>query len=373
MATGSPWKLPPESSSPVSAKTIGLSVAAFISTSTVARHVGRARRAPRRGPGGCSAGCRRPAPCRSRGATRGSALPASSVRRLRADAAWPGCGRAAWMRGSKATSVPLSASRVMAPEHVGGAREPPRLGQRQARDRGHELGAVDEGEAFLGLEHDGREAARPERVRARARRRPRGRAVAFADERQRQVGEGRQVAAGADAALRGDDGVDARVQHLDQELERLRAHAAEALGQHVRAQQHEGARLGLVERLAHARGVAAHQVQLELARAGSRGITHVGEVAEAGVDAVDDGAPRDRVVHDAARPRHRLARAAGASADGPARRGPPPRGPRASRLAPSSRRGARDRRRASCGIARDYSTRRSRGPCRECAVTIVAT
>jgi len=35
MATGSPWKLPPESSSPVSANTIGLSVAAFSSISTV--------------------------------------------------------------------------------------------------------------------------------------------------------------------------------------------------------------------------------------------------------------------------------------------------------------------------------------------------
>ncbi len=35
MATGSPWKLPPESSSPVSAKTIGLSVAAFSSMAIV--------------------------------------------------------------------------------------------------------------------------------------------------------------------------------------------------------------------------------------------------------------------------------------------------------------------------------------------------
>jgi hypothetical protein len=32
IATGSPWKLPPESSSPVSANTIGLSVAAFSAT-----------------------------------------------------------------------------------------------------------------------------------------------------------------------------------------------------------------------------------------------------------------------------------------------------------------------------------------------------
>ena len=35
MATGSPWKLPPESSSPVSANTIGLSVAAFSSMAIV--------------------------------------------------------------------------------------------------------------------------------------------------------------------------------------------------------------------------------------------------------------------------------------------------------------------------------------------------
>ena len=34
-ATGAPWKLPPESISPLSAKTMGLSVAALISMETV--------------------------------------------------------------------------------------------------------------------------------------------------------------------------------------------------------------------------------------------------------------------------------------------------------------------------------------------------
>ena len=80
-----------------------------------ARRRRRGRRGRRRGPAACSAGCRRPGPCRSPRCDSRSALPASSRRRLRAEAAWPGCGRAAWMRGSKATSVPCSASRVSAP------------------------------------------------------------------------------------------------------------------------------------------------------------------------------------------------------------------------------------------------------------------
>ena len=53
----------------VSAKTSGLSVAAFISRSTTAGDVASARRGACRGPAACSACCRRPAPWRSRRAT----------------------------------------------------------------------------------------------------------------------------------------------------------------------------------------------------------------------------------------------------------------------------------------------------------------
>ena len=73
-------------------------------------------------------------------------------------------------------------------------------------------------------------------------------ALALADEGEREVGEGRQVAARPDRALRGHDGVDAAVEQRDQQLEGLEADAGEALGQDVGAQQHERARLRLAQR-----------------------------------------------------------------------------------------------------------------------------
>ena len=267
----------------------------------------RARRAPRRAPAGCSAGCRRPAPCRSRGATRGARCPRAAGAGCRADACCPGCGRAAWMRGSKATSVPLSASRVSAP--TTSAVRASRHASASASPATAVMSCVPLMRArpsFASQGHRGEAGARS--ASATGPRRPSWHAVAFADQRQREVGEGRQVAAGPHGALRRDDGVDARVQHRDQEVEGLGPDAAEALGQHVRAQHHEGARLRLVQRLADAGGVAAHQVELELAQLVARD-DDVGEVAEAGVDAVDDLAARDRVVDHAARARDRLARA----------------------------------------------------------------
>ena len=113
-------------------------------------------------------------------------------------------------------------------DDVGRADEAAGLGHREAADRGHELRAVDEGEALLGLQHERREAGRAQRLgggQAPAA----DDALALADEREREVGEGREVAARADRALRGHDRVDAAVEHLDEPLEGLEAHAGEAL------------------------------------------------------------------------------------------------------------------------------------------------
>ena len=109
------------------------------------------------------------------------------------------------------------------------------------------------------------------------------------------MSEGGEIAAGPDRSLRGDERMDAAVQHLDQQLERLETHAREAARQHVRAQQHERARLRLAERCADAGRMRAKQVQLQLAQAVERN-PDVGEAAEAGRDAVDDGAASDGVV-----------------------------------------------------------------------------
>ena len=107
-----------------------------------------------------------------------------------------------------------------------------------------------------GAQRLGRRLAAARRARTRPRRRARAPGGRAAPGRR-----WRRPSPGA-----GTTGMHAAVEHRDEPLERLEPHAREALGQHVRAQQHERARLGLAERLADARGVAAHQVQLQLAQ-----------------------------------------------------------------------------------------------------------
>ena len=157
-------------------------------------------------------------------------------------------------------------------QHVRGAGQPLGLGEGEAGHRGHELRAVDEGEALLGLERDGGEAGGPERFRARERRAfVDGAAPSPATTSARWARGARSPLAPTDPG-EGTTGWTRAVQHRDQQVERLRADAAVALGQHVRAQQHERARLRLGERLADPRGVAAHEVQLELAQAVPRDV-----------------------------------------------------------------------------------------------------
>ena len=193
-----------------------------------------------------------------------------------------------------------------------------------------ELRAVDERQALLRLEHDGLE---PGAASACAGRHAPALedALALADERERQVGERGEIAARADRALRRDERVDAAVEQRDQALERLEPDAGVALGEHVGAQQHQRARLGLLERRADARGVRAHQVHLQLAQA-VVGDADLGEAAEAGGDAVDDVAARDRGVHDLSRGANGRAgesssasgRRSRATASSPARSSEPP-------------------------------------------------
>ena len=97
---------------------------------------------------------------------------------------------------------------MSAPDDVRAAGEAQRLGHGETAHRGHELGPVDEGEALLGLEDEGR---RPDRAQGLGAGQATALedALALADEGEREVGEGRQVPARPDRALRGHDGVDA--------------------------------------------------------------------------------------------------------------------------------------------------------------------
>ena len=151
---------------------------------------------------------------------------------------------------------------------VGGAREPLGAEQRQRRDRGGRLGAVDEREPFLGARAS--PAARPARASAaRAvehgrigrRRSPWPSPISTSDE----VRERREVAAGADRSAARHDRVDARVERVDQPVERRAPDAGVALREHVGAQRHHRAHRARRQRLADAGRVAAQQVALQLA------------------------------------------------------------------------------------------------------------
>jgi len=189
--------------------------------------------------------------------------------------------------------------------HVGGLCDARGFGEREPAQRADELRAVDEREALLGPEHQRLEPGGGER-KGGGLAAPGHDALALADEREREVGERRQVAAGPDRSLRWDHGQDVSIEQRDELLERLEPDAREALRQHVRAQQHERPRLGRSERRADARGVRAHQVHLQLAQPIVRD-ADVGEVAEAGRHAVDDVAARNGRVDHAPRGFDRLA------------------------------------------------------------------
>ena len=159
-----------------------------------------------------------------------------------------------------------------------GANEPERA------ERGHELRAVDQREPLLRREHDRLEADGGERVGARQ---PLSvdPGLALADERQRQVGERREVARRPDRAAGGHVRDDAAVQALEQELDRLDPRARVALGKRVRAQQHRRADDLVGIGRADAARVAAQEAQLQLGRL-LLGDRLRDEAAEPGVDAV---------------------------------------------------------------------------------------
>ena len=108
---------------------------------------------------------------------------ASSARRWAAAATWPGCGRASISAGSKADAVPSMASRLMAPMTSAETASRRASSSARAAERGHQLRAVQQRQALLGLEGQRLQPAvleglrapspvRPGRPRPRPRRSP---------------------------------------------------------------------------------------------------------------------------------------------------------------------------------------------------------
>ena len=187
---------------------------------------------------------------------------------------------------------------------VGGARETSRPRARRGPSVGGAgLRAVDERQALFGAERDRRASpaaarARPAPDSERAGVYPS--ASPFAHEDEREVGEGRQVAARADRSAGRHTRMHARVGQREERVERLGADARVSLRQHVGAKRDERAHDGRRQRLADAGGVAAQQIQLQGGEL-MRGNRDLGQRAESGVDAVD-GPARGRVaIDDAAR------------------------------------------------------------------------
>ena len=166
---------------------------------------------------------------------------------------------------------------------------------------GHEMSAVDEGEAFFGFEGEGFESGGFEGAGAgdhsmfarlgepghlkQGHLRQGYLGVAFADEDQGDVGQGGEVAGGADGAGLRDDGCDAGVEEGEDGVDQVGADAREAAGEGGGEEEHRGADDVVGKGGSDAGGVGANEVLLEVVEVGGRD-SLAGEGAEAGVDAV---------------------------------------------------------------------------------------
>ena len=191
-------------------------------------------------------------------------------------------------------------------DQVGEAHEAPRFEGGEREQRGHRLRAVDQRQAFLGLQDEGREAGAREPFGARHLDAA-GAHPSLAEERQRQVGERGEVAARPHRAAARHDRQHLLVEQREQGLDHLRPHARVAAGQGVGAQQEHAAHRGVAQRLPHSGGVREEEPLLEECQL-VVGDAHPRQVAEAGVDAVDRLAARDRPLDRGAPGRHPLAR-----------------------------------------------------------------
>ena len=201
----------------------------------------RARRGWRRAPAACSAASRRPAPCRSSCATRRCRCRRAGATGCARDAACPGCGRTAWMRGSNARGVPLSASSDMAP--MRSASRAASSASRSASAPMAVMHCVPLTRLMPSLASKAT-GARPAFASARSpgMRTPSTHRLAFAHDHQRQVRQRRQVARGADRSLRRDHRVHAAVEHLAAAARHTTARTPEwPSGEHLRAQEHHRA------------------------------------------------------------------------------------------------------------------------------------
>ncbi len=160
-----------------------------------------------------------------------------------------------------------------------------RLEEADQRVRGRELRAVEQREPLLRLE---RQRLEPDRGERFGRRHDPIVELRFADADHGggHMGERREVARGADRALRRNDRRHAPVEHRGDAVDRLRPDAGGALREARQLQRHHEPRDRERRRLADAGGVRQHDVALKFCEIGLVD-PHGAELAEAGVDSVD--------------------------------------------------------------------------------------
>ena len=147
---------------------------------------------------------------------------------------------------------------------VGGAQQRPQVGDREHQHAEHAVGAVDQGQPFLGPKLHGRQPCGRESVRGRHQCSVRVADVALPHQCQGAVGQGRQVAGAAERAVLPHHGRDARRQQRGEQLRRLPSYAGVAGGEGREPQQHEAAHDLALDLGAGPRGVRADQRALEL-------------------------------------------------------------------------------------------------------------
>ena len=184
--------------------------------------------------------------------------------------------------------------------HVGRVHQDFHLQRCQQSDGQHALGAVDERDGLLGLQHQRLDVGLLQRAGGRHALAVKH-GLAFADQHQSQMRQRRQIAAGPHAALRGNDGVHPTVQHLAKCVDDHRPHSREALGHGIGAQQKHGARDIFPQRFADTGTMRAQQIDLEGANL-VRWDPHVGELADAGIHGIGDAVLFHQFIDHGARP-----------------------------------------------------------------------
>ncbi len=169
---------------------------------------------------------------------------------------------------------------------VGRLVEPVEVGEGHDQHAEHAVGAVEEGEALLLPELDRLDAVLGEQLAGGADGAVGALGVALAHERERTVGQRGEVAGAAEGAVLVDDRGDPGVEHVGHGLRHGGAHPGVAGGDGLEPEEHQGADDLALDARAHAGGVRADDVALEL---GAQLGTDVpgGEGAEPGGHPVD--------------------------------------------------------------------------------------